>query len=236
MDQAAQKRAGRQHHGAGRNDAAVSQADASDALLDVEIVHFCFDHVQIRGVADRLLHRRRIKLAVGLGARAAHCGPLAAIEDPELDATGIGDAAHEAVERIDLAHQVALAEPADGRIAGHGADGGEAMGDQGRARAHAGGCSRRLTAGVAASDNDHVEAGVHPKILQDAGLVANAGLTVKTRPYVAPWAMFHVKHALAERSDVVVNDSFTNAKIAKDNVQYIFDIDSASESAQRRRG
>ena len=170
MDQAAQKRAGRQHHGAGRNDAAIGQPDARDALLDDEIVHLGFDHGQIRGLADRLLHRRRIKLAVGLGARAAHRRSLAAIEHPELDAAGIGDAAHEAVERIDLAHQMALAEPADGRIARHRADGREAMGDQRRPRAHAGGRGRRLTAGVAATDNDHVEAGVHQKILQELAL------------------------------------------------------------------
>ena len=157
---------------------------------DDEIVDLRFDHGQIRRLADRLLHRRRIELAVGLGARTAHRRPLAAIEHPKLDAAGIGDAAHEAVERIDLAHQMALAEPADGRIAGHRADGGEAMGDQRRARAHAGGRSRRLTAGVAAADNDHVEAGVHPKILQDAGLVANAGLTVKTRPGAVSWRCF----------------------------------------------
>ena len=56
-----------------------------------------------------------------------------------------------------------LAEATDGRIAGHGADGGEAMGNQRRPRAHTGGRSRRLTAGVAATDNDHIEAGVHLK-------------------------------------------------------------------------
>jgi hypothetical protein len=61
------------------------------------------------------------------------------------------------------------------------------MGDQHRTRAHAGSRSRRLTAGVAATDNDHVEAGVHQKILQDAGLVANAGLTVKKATWRAPW-------------------------------------------------
>ena len=49
-------------------------------------------------------------------------------------------------------------------------------------------------------------------------------------------ALFHVKHTLPEHSDVVVNFSFTNTKIAKDDVQNILDIDSASESAQRRRG
>jgi hypothetical protein len=48
--------------------------------------------------------------------------------------------------------------------------------------------------------------------------------------------MFHVKHAPAEYSDVVVNVSFTNTKIAKDDVQNILDVDSASESAKRCRG
>ena len=121
-------------------------------------------------------------------------------------------------------------------IAGHRADGREAMGDQRRARAHARGGGRRLTAGMAAADNDHVEAGVHPKVLQAAGLVANAGLTVKNSDLRCFLAMFHVKHALPEHSDVVVNVSFTNTKIAKDHVQNILDIDSASQSAERRRG
>ena len=48
--------------------------------------------------------------------------------------------------------------------------------------------------------------------------------------------MFHVKHAPPEHSDVVVNVSFTNTEIAKDDVQNILDIDSAGESAKRRRG
>jgi hypothetical protein len=87
-----------------------------------------------------------------------------------------------------------LAEPTDGRIARHGADGGEAMGDQRRPRAYAGGCGRRFTAGVAATDNNHVEAGVHLKILQGAGLVANARLTVKNMALRNFLAMFHVKH------------------------------------------
>ena len=63
-----------------------------------------------------------IELAVGLGARPAHGRPLAAVEQPELDAGGVGHAAHQAIERVDLAHQMALAQPADRRIAGHRAD------------------------------------------------------------------------------------------------------------------
>ena len=68
----------------------------------------------------------------------------------------VGDLAHQAVEGVDLADQMPLAEPADGRIAGHLADGGEAVGDQRRARAHAGRSRRSLAAGMAAADHDHV--------------------------------------------------------------------------------
>ncbi len=73
----------------------------------------------------------------------------------------IGDAAHHAVEGIDLAHQMALAEPADGRIAGHGADGRQLMGDQRRARTHARRGGGRLRPRVAAADDDHIEHRAH---------------------------------------------------------------------------
>ena len=80
--------------------------------------------------ADRLLHGLAIELAVGLGARSAHRRTLGAVEQAELDSGLIGDAAHQPVQRIDLAHQMTLAESADGRIAGHLADRREAMGHQ----------------------------------------------------------------------------------------------------------
>ena len=112
---------------------------------------------EIRGLADRRLHRRRIELAVGLGARAPHRRALAPVEHAKLDAAGIGDAPHQSVQRIDLAHQMALAEPADRGIAGHRPDGREAVGDQRRLRAHARGGARGFAAGVAAADDDDVE-------------------------------------------------------------------------------
>ena len=106
---------------------------------------------------DRGLHGRGIELAVGLGARPAHRRTLAAIEHAELDAGGIGDPAHQAVQRIDLADQMALAEPADRRIAGHRADGREAMRHQRGPGAHARGSRRGFAAGMAAADDDDVE-------------------------------------------------------------------------------
>ena len=70
---------------------------------------------------------------------------------------GIRDPAHQAVQRIDLADQMALAEAADRGIAGHRADGRKAMGHQRRPGAHARRRARGLAAGVAAADDDNVE-------------------------------------------------------------------------------
>jgi len=77
----------------------------------------------------------------------------------------IGDPAHQAVERIDLADEMSLAQPADGGIAGHGADGVEPVRDERGFRAHARGRGRRLTAGMAAANDNHIEAAVH-RVLQ----------------------------------------------------------------------
>ena len=115
---------------------AVGEFEAADrAVVDDEAARLGFDHRQVLGLDDQPLHRQAIELAVGLGARPLHRRTLAAVEDAELDAGGVGGAAHQAVERVDLAHQVALAEPADRRIAAHHADRLEALGDQRGARA-----------------------------------------------------------------------------------------------------
>jgi hypothetical protein len=48
--------------------------------------------------------------------------------------------------------------------------------------------------------------------------------------------MFHVKHRRRQGSDVVINESFTNAEIAENHVEDVFDINATSEAAERRRG
>ncbi len=97
-----------------------------------------------------------IELAVGLGARPLNRGPLRAVQHAELNAGLVGDAAHQPVQRVDLAHEMTLAEPANGRIAGHLADGLDLVRDQRRARAHARGRGRGLAAGVSAANHDHI--------------------------------------------------------------------------------
>ena len=158
MDQAAQERAGGQDRRAAGELAAVHQAHAGHgAIGDQQVVDLAFDHREIFRLADRALHRLGVELAVGLGARAAHRRTLAAIEYAELDSALVGDPAHQAVERIDLAHQMALAEPADRRVAGHRPDRREPVRDQRGPRAHARGRGRGLAAGVPAADHDHIE-------------------------------------------------------------------------------
>ena len=129
---------------------------AASPVLDDQVLDRGFDHFQVRGGGDRCLHGLAIKLAIGLGAGALHRGSFAPVQHAELDAGGVGHPAHQAVERVDLADQMALAKPANGRIAGHFADRGEAMGNQRRARAMRRRSGSSLAAGMAAADHDHV--------------------------------------------------------------------------------
>ncbi len=78
---------------------------------------------------ERSPHAFAIALAVGLAARGAHRGSLAQVQAPKLYAGLVGGLGHLAAERVDLAHEVPLGQPADGRIAAHLADGVPLPGD-----------------------------------------------------------------------------------------------------------
>ena len=126
MDQPAQEGAGGQHHRAAR-DSSARRAVTTPATAAVRRRSDPPPRASITsrfGVRpDRGLHGRAVELAVGLGARPLHGRALGAVEQAELDAGRVGHPPHQPVQRIDLAHQMALAEPADGRVAGHLADG-----------------------------------------------------------------------------------------------------------------
>src|SRR6185312_2360839 len=98
---------------------------------------------------------------VGLGARAAHGGALGAVQQLEIDAGRVGGTTHDAVQRIDLPYQVALADTADGWIAGHLPDCFQPVGQQQGARTHTGRCRRRLAPGVPAAHHHNVKSLVH---------------------------------------------------------------------------
>src|SRR3546814_9461506 len=74
-----------------------------------------------------------------------------------MDTGGVGGAAHDPVQRIDLAHQMALAQPADRRVARHLADLARILRDEAHARADPSGGGCRLAPGVPAADHQHIE-------------------------------------------------------------------------------
>ena len=144
--------AARDRLAAGGEDALHPAVAVEDQILDRRGVNF-----EVRLGRQQGLHGAFVEAPVGLGARPPDGGPLAAVEDAELDAGAVDGASHEAVQGVDLAHQLSLGQAADGRVARHLADGLEAMGQKDGAPPHAGRRRRRLAAGVATADDDDVD-------------------------------------------------------------------------------
>ena len=70
------------------------------------------------GIGEQLaLHRLAVETPVDLRARAADGRALGAVKQAELNARLVRQRAHQAAERVDLAHEVTLAEAADRRVA-----------------------------------------------------------------------------------------------------------------------
>ena len=157
MDQAIEEGAGGQHHLAAENLFAVGGDEPRRPFRPLKSGLPRSPH----GFPDWKCCAAWIALlrgrARGRPGRAARAPPaLAAIEQAKLDARRIRDPAHQPVQGIDLAHQMALAHPADGGIAGHLAQGLELMGEQQGAGAKARRSRRRFAAGMAAADDDDV--------------------------------------------------------------------------------
>ncbi len=112
---------------------------------------------QIRRRGQLGLHGLAIKATVDLAARPTNGGALGTVQQTELDARDVGQTPHDPIQGVDLSHQMPLAQAADGRVAGHLADGLQLLRQQDRARARASRRRSRFTAGVAAADDDNVE-------------------------------------------------------------------------------
>ena len=160
--------------------------DAIGAIANEEVVNFTLNDREVLRQPQRLLHSRRVQLPISLGARTPDGWAFAAVEQAKLNATGIGDAAHQAIQRVDLAHQVPFAEPPDRRVARHRADGRKLLRDQRRPCTHARSRRRGFAAGMAATDDDDIKARFY-RVLHNSELVAAAKSAVKTP--------FHVKHS-----------------------------------------
>ena len=158
MDAAAEKRADGEHD---RARTEFDSRDGDDAayrfVFDDEVAALLLEQGEVRLILERAADERLVELAVGLHARRAHRGTLARIESARLDRRRVGRTRHHPAQRVDLLHEMTLADPADGGIAAHLSQRLDRLREQHRSRAHAGGRERRFGAGMSATDDDYVK-------------------------------------------------------------------------------
>ena len=132
MNDATQKRPGRQHRGAAGYACAIRADHRRQPPVgaDLQIFHSSLVKLQPRRLRQQPLHRPAVQTAVRLGSRPTDCRTLAAIEQLEVNAGQVCGAAHDPIQRIDLPHKVPLADTADRGIARHLANRRQPMGQQ----------------------------------------------------------------------------------------------------------
>jgi hypothetical protein len=174
VDAPGQESAGGQHHGAGvEAQPGLGQHATLLARLDDQVIHGLLEQRQVGLGFDPAANRGLVQGTIRLGPRRPHGRPFRCVERAPLDAGQVRGPGHGAAERVDLLDQVALADPADGRVAAHLPDRLDVVREQQRARAGPGRGERGFGAGVAATDHDHVE--LLPGLGHGAGIVAQLG-------------------------------------------------------------
>ena len=120
MHLAIQEGACGEHDGLGPElDAQLRDDTHHTVALQQQVIHRLLEEGQIGLVLQCLADSLAIQDTVCLGARGPDRGALAGIEDPELDTGVIGGNGHDAAQRIDFLDKMPLADPANGRVAGH---------------------------------------------------------------------------------------------------------------------
>ena len=113
--------------------------------------------MKIRGGFKRAPHLGAIAHAIGLRSRRLNRRTTRSIEQPKLNAGAINDAAHDAAERVNLAHEMAFRNSANRRIARHLTDQIEIQRNQTGFRAESRRGRRRLAARVAGADHNYIK-------------------------------------------------------------------------------
>jgi hypothetical protein len=98
-----------------------------------------------------------VQFSVGLDAWALNGRALAAVQHPPVDGGSVARAGHYPVEDVELADEMTLAHPADGRIAGHLPQIIRRKRHQRHARAAANRCTCGLAAGVSPTDDNDIK-------------------------------------------------------------------------------
>src|SRR4051794_16110957 len=118
MDQAAQERSGREYDGAACDALARGGYDCGHtSICYFEIFRGRFFNRQVRSLIEGGLHGFLVELTIGLRPRTSDSRSLPPIQKPELDARGIGNAAHQPIKRINFPDQMTFSQAADRGIA-----------------------------------------------------------------------------------------------------------------------
>src|SRR5579863_595298 len=157
VDEPLEKSPGGEDHGAGFEGFADRGLDSADgAAFQKEAFDAGLADGEIGRRLEDALHARAIGGLVGLGAAGANGRTFTRIEEAELDSGFVDREAHLAAQRVDLADQLALADTADSRVAGHLADVIEVQSEHQGARAHAGGGEGGFDTGMTGADDDYI--------------------------------------------------------------------------------
>jgi len=155
-----EERPGGQHDASGSQGGPVGQHDALDGRPPQDQPpDLPGDHPDLGRPGHEFRNGAIVVTAVALEPRGLDGRSLLGIEDPTVDPGGIGGTAHQAPQGIDLPDQVALADAADGGIAGHPAQGGGVLCHQDHLAPQACRGQGRLHARVTTTDDQHL--GVH---------------------------------------------------------------------------
>ncbi len=190
MGQTVQERSGRYDHRAAGNAPSVHQMyPAYTPVLNDERGHFGLLDVKVRFALEDFLHAHPVLLLVALRARRPDGWPSARVQKAKLDADRVGDLPHHAAQRVDLAHQVTLRDPADRRIAGHLGDQIRVHRDHRRPHPEAGAGARGFAAGVPSTDDYNVicNRAAHFRTIDNIVVCENSGHRrrgPRTRPCV----------------------------------------------------
>ena len=135
----------------------ASHAQLPADIFHIQIIHRLLEDGEIGLILQPRADRLFVEHAVGLGAGGLHRTALGIIENAKLDARFVGGNRHRAAQCINLFDQVTLADPADGRVAAHRAQGFNIVGEQQSFCAHARRAECRFGTRMPAADDYHVE-------------------------------------------------------------------------------
>jgi hypothetical protein len=162
MDLPGEKGTGRHHYRSSTKPHAALRSKADGAVaLEEHVFDGLLKQLQVRLIFQPATNGLTVENAVRLGARSANRGTLRGVENTELDARFVSGKGHRSAEGVDLFDEMALADPADRRVAGHLSQRLDAVCQQKRAATHARGRERGFASGMAAADHDHIEFGIH---------------------------------------------------------------------------